>query len=381
MTLFFWILCGFLGTAYLLLFLVYIYGWQRQRSFKAPAGFLPSTSISVIVAARNEADNIAACIQSLLAQDYPPGLFRIIVADDHSTDNTAAIVQGMATGHLQLLPMQEQAEQPGISFKKKALAAAIALSEDELIVTIDADCIAPDQWLRHIAACYEQTSAQFIAAPVRFRPLPSLAGLFQSLDFMTMQGITAATVALDLGIMCNGANLAFTRKAYHAVNGYEGLLHIASGDDYLLMMKIRKWFPKDIYYLKSQAAIVDTLPQPDWLSLLRQRIRWASKTGKYDDPKMTLILLLVYLFNLSLLLSAIMSIFNPALLIVTGVFTGAKILVELCFLAPVALFYRKPLQLFWFPFLQPLHIVYIVVAGFLSTRGKYAWKDRQIQQH
>lgn len=381
MTFFFLLLYGLLGSAYLLLFLAYMYGWRRTKPFRVPAAYTASTSITVVIAARNEAANIEACIRSLLAQDYPAGLFRIIVADDHSTDNTADIIRGIHAPNLQLVLMQELPEQPGISFKKKALAAAIALSGDELIVTTDADCTAGPGWLRHIAAYYWQTGAQLIVAPVHYRPLASLAGIFQSLDFMSMQGITAATVTLDLGIMCNGANLAFTRSAYQAVNGYEGVLHIVSGDDYLLMMKIKQQFPNEVRYLKSSAAIIETLPQPDWRSFLRQRVRWASKTGKYEDRKMTWILLLVYLFNLSLLLSGIMSIFNPVLLALTGLFLAAKTLLELCYLLPVTRFYRNTPQLLWFPFLQPLHIIYIVVAGFLSRSGSYAWKDRQIKQH
>jgi cellulose synthase/poly-beta-1,6-N-acetylglucosamine synthase-like glycosyltransferase len=264
------LLCG----AYLLLLLLYGYGWYRQHTFRIPADYHPRTRISIIIAARNEEDNIASCLRSMLNQDYPAGLFHITVADDHSTDRTAAIVQQMSATNLRLIAMQDLPDPGTPTFKKEALAAAIAASEGELIVTTDADCIAGPQWLRYIAACYETSGAAMIAAPVRFRPVSNLSGVFQSLDFMTMQGITAATLQLDLGIMCNGANLAFSRRAYDTVGGYKGLTHIVSGDDYLLMTKIRKAFPGSIYYLKNNAAIIDTPPQPDWRSFLKQRVRW-----------------------------------------------------------------------------------------------------------
>jgi cellulose synthase/poly-beta-1,6-N-acetylglucosamine synthase-like glycosyltransferase len=54
-----------------------------------------STKLSVIIPARNEAHNIEACINSILNQFYPNELFEIIVIDDHSEDNTAAIVKTM----------------------------------------------------------------------------------------------------------------------------------------------------------------------------------------------------------------------------------------------------------------------------------------------
>jgi len=65
--------------------------------------------------------------------------------------------------------------------------------------------------------------------------------IFQLTDFMSMQGITAAARNLKLGNMSNGANLAFSRAAYERVGGYEGVDHMASGDDYLLMMKLNKF--------------------------------------------------------------------------------------------------------------------------------------------
>jgi len=365
---------------YIMLFMLYAYGWYRTAGPAISGAGIPVTTVDIVIAARNEEHNIAACINSLLAQDYHPELFRIIVADDHSTDRTATIVRGYDPSRVQLIRMQDMPDYGAVSFKKMALAAGINAGKGALIITTDADCIAPPQWLSTMVGCFEQTNAVLIAAPVRFVPLPSLAGLFQSLDFMAMQGITAATVRLNLGIMCNGANLAFTREAYTAVNGYEGISHIVSGDDYLLMMKIRKKFPGAIRYLRQKTAIIDTLPQPDWRSFFRQRIRWASKTGKYDDPGMTWILLLVYLFNLSALVSAMLLIFYPAF---SGIFITlivAKILMEWAFLLPVSLFYNRSVQLLFFPFLQPLHILYIVVAGFLSTVGKYSWKDRTVQQ-
>lgn len=44
--------------------------------------------------------------------------------------------------------------------------------------------------------------------------------------------------------MCNGANLAYERKAFNEVNGFAGVDHIASGDDMLLMHKIGKQYPE-----------------------------------------------------------------------------------------------------------------------------------------
>jgi len=111
---------------------------------------------------------------------------------------------------------------------------------------------------------------------------------------------------------------------------------------------------------------------------LNQRIRWSSKAGKYNDTRLTLILLLVYLFNLSLLVLFTAALFIPAYWIWLSGILFVKVLIELWYLAPVARFYNKSGELWYFPLLQPMHIAYIVLAGFLGKFGKYQWKGRSV---
>ncbi len=87
------IVCLVLALAYLGLMLVYKAGWAKQNDFVFSPDIKPTTFVSVIIPARNEAGNIRVCINSILAQEYPQHLLEIIVVDDHSTDGTAAIVE------------------------------------------------------------------------------------------------------------------------------------------------------------------------------------------------------------------------------------------------------------------------------------------------
>jgi cellulose synthase/poly-beta-1,6-N-acetylglucosamine synthase-like glycosyltransferase len=361
-----------LMVQYIGLMLLYRKGWKQQEEFMVPEGYTPKTKISIIIPARNEEANIGKCIDAIFQQDYPKDLFEVIVVDDHSRDNTVSIVNRYT--NVKCLKLSDYPTDKIIAYKKKALSIGIANSTGELIVTTDADCYMGTYWLKHIAAKYEQDKPIMIVAPVDFTCNNSIVEVFQSLDFMSMQGITVASHQLALGNMSNGANLAFTRKVYDEVDGYAGIDHLASGDDYLLMMKLKKNYPSQIGYLKTKEAIVRTLPQSSWGSFLQQRIRWASKSGKYNDSRLTLILSLVYLVNLSLFL-----------LVVTGniwvvlELLIAKTVVELCFLYPVAGFFNKRKQLIAFLLLQPLHIAYIVLAGFLGFVGVYKWKGRVVR--
>lgn len=368
---------GLLTILYFILLVSYRIGWYRQPDFILQPGYQPKTKISVIVPARNEESHIGACIRSLFEQDYPADLLEIIVVDDHSTDNTARIIQSFTDVHY--IDLRRHISGDITAYKKQALATGIAHSSGELIITTDADCTAGRLWLQHIAAIYEKDKPVMVVSPVDFSCSSSLVQLFQSLDFMSMQGITVSTLQLKLGNMCNGANLAFQRAAYEKVGGYKGVDHIASGDDYLLMMKLNKMYDGAISYNKSVESIVYTPPQPDWKSFIQQRIRWASKSGKYDDKKMTLVLSFVYLFNLSFIPLLITTLIDPFLFYYLLVIFIIKVVAELFYLYPVAGFFHKRRQLWFFPLLQPLHIAYIIIAGLLGFAGVYQWKGRKVK--
>ncbi len=373
-------ICAILTVAYLLLIVAYIKGWAKQPDFRVPPGYEPHTFITIVIPARNERSNIGACIDAILAQKYPVHLLEVIVVDDHSTDRTIDVVLEYNDERVRCIQLADYII-PGTklnAYKKAALAAGIKESRGSLIVTTDADCTAPNLWLLHIAGLYELKNPAMIVAPVIFSGSHGVLNKFQLIDFMGMQGITAAAHAMKMGNMNNGANLAFSKAIFNEVKGYEGVEHLASGDDYLLMMKVAKLPDARIEYLKSPNAIISTLPQPDWSSFLQQRIRWASKSGKYDDKRLTAILMLVYLFNCSFVVLGIAGIFNHHYWVVAGIMFGLKTIAEYIFMVPVATFFRKQWTQPYFPVLQPLHILYIVLAGFLGFIGNYRWKDRKV---
>lgn len=374
------IVCFLLSLAYSALMLLYSYGWQQQACFTG-SNHVPATKISVIIPARNEEQNIGDCIRSILSQNYPAELFEIIVVDDHSEDNTAAIVNSFQEPNVYCIDLAAYVNETEAlnSYKKKALSTGIMASEGDVVVTTDADCLAKPGWLSLIAALYQRTGAVMIVAPVNLSSDRSVLQVFQSIDFMSMQGITAAAQRLGMGNMANGANLAFSRAAYESVDGYAGIDHMASGDDYLLMVKLQNAYPGRIAYLKSTDAIVSTTPQHTWRGFLQQRIRWASKSGKYDDHKLTVILGLVYLFNCSFLILFIAGFFNSLFFGLAGLMLVCKIMSELIFLIPVSRFFNKQKQLLYFSLLQPLHIAYIIIAGFLGFIGGYEWKGRRVK--
>ena len=252
-----------LMVLYVALILYYSLAWYNipeydHSTFKSQ----PFTFITVIIPARNEAANIKACLETIATQTYPENLFEVLVIDDHSTDSTAEIVLSFTTKNIKLISLKEYIGEDEInSYKKKAIEIGVQESNGKLIVTTDADCLVPVNWLAAIAAFYEEYNPALIAAPVSINCNLNFGEIFQVLDFMTLQGITAASVHKKIHSMCNGANLAYERTAFYEVDGFKGIDSIASGDDMLLMHKIYKRYPQRVLFLKSKNAIVQTAAQ------------------------------------------------------------------------------------------------------------------------
>ncbi len=377
-----------LTVLYVSLIIYYRFAFTAIPSYQIPNSQIPTTNISIIIPARNEEHNIEDCLQSILKNNYPAHLLEIIVVDDHSTDGTAAIVKKYASQNVKLISLSDHISTKINSYKKKAIEIAVAQATGKLIITTDADCIVAPKWLQTIAAFYEEKNPAFIAAPVAIDCSWSFIQIFQSLDFMTLQGITAAVVNKKKITMCNGANMAYERAAFYEVGGFAGIDNIASGDDMLLMHKIYKQYPARVMFLKAAAGIVKTTAVNTIKEFFNQRIRWASKADKYDDKRILPVLTLVYLVNVIILLVPLLTLLNINYYVIfnnshsiinTWLYLLLfKIVGELIFLYPVAAFFKKKDWLLFFPFMQPFHILYTVIAGWLGKFGKYSWKERSV---
>lgn len=379
----FLIFIAILFLAYAIILLLYRKWFLQLNHFNIPPNHSPVTNFSIIIPARNEALHINTCLQSIFKQNYPELLFEIIVIDDHSTDNTSECVERLMLQYknVKLIKLANELNGEIInSYKKKAIENAINYAKGDWIITTDADCITPTNWLLILDAWIQQNNTVFVAAPVAFTNNGSLLQTFQFIDFMSLQGITAASVSAGFHNMCNGANLAYKKDIFIKVNGFKGIDNIASGDDMMLMNKIKKLYPNSVSYLFSNMAIVYTHPMPSWKDFFNQRIRWASKAEQFKtkDSSIFFVLVLVYLFNVCLFILPFLSIFNIHFLLFWVLFILLKTLAELAFDLPVAKFYGQPF-VWWFPFMQPLHIVYIVVSGWLGRFGSYHWKGRNVK--
>lgn len=361
---------------YLVVVVAFIRGWHKLVYFK-PADRVLSTKVSILVAARNEAENISKTIEDLIAQSYSKVLTEIIFIDDHSTDRTAEIIGAYAGSGVKLIRLNE--DQPLNSYKKKAIQTAIADATGTLIITTDADCRMGKDWLTTVVSFYEEKKNKMISSPVAYFEEKSFFERAQTLEFLYLIGLGASTIGNGKSSTCNGANLAYEREAFYEVGGFKGIDDLASGDDELLLHKMAARYEGNIGFLKNENAVVYTHPKATLKEFIQQRKRWASKSTRYKNKSIIVLGVCIWLFNLSILVNLGIGVFEGFYFKLAMIQLLAKMLVEFLFLYDVTTFARRKKLMVLLPVLNVMHILYIVYIGVAGNTGKYNWKGRMVK--
>lgn len=372
-----WVLWLLAGT-YALLTITLWRAWATIPLTRyVSANTQPQPTITVVIPVRNEAQHLPALLADLDQQTYPH--FSVIIADDASSDNTASL----ATIHSQTaayeLTVLSLADDPAVaSPKKRAIAESIAQASGELIVTTDGDCRVGPHWLESIANFYDQTGAKLISGPVTFITERAVFGSLQTVEFASLIGAGAATMALEQPTMCNGANLCYQRAVFADVGGFAGVDHVASGDDELLMHKIAVRYPGGVRFLKNPDAIVETGAHQSLGAFYQQRKRWAGKWRTYTSLFPTLLAVFVFLSNLAPVVAAGYWLAGalPTWGLLGIVFT--KLLPEFVYLRSILVFLRKPWAVLWIPLTQLVYPFYVLFFGLVAQRPGLVWKGRRL---
>ncbi|MBK8501453.1 MAG: glycosyltransferase [Saprospiraceae bacterium] len=187
--------------------------WRRLNSDLFWKGEFPL--VSVVIAARNEADNLDAIIRSVLTQKYPDGQFELILVDNHSTDESLSIMISHARSDARIKIIDLSKKLPvHQAFKKHALTAGIERASGEIILTTDADCIVPDEWIHHMVGYILATGKDLITGPVKIAEAILLIEKYQQLELAGLAVATGGGIQNRCLLMANGANLAFKRENF-----------------------------------------------------------------------------------------------------------------------------------------------------------------------
>ncbi len=367
---------------YSCLIIAFIIGFDKIENFN-PEGSVSKTKFSIVIPFRNEAQALPVLIKSLKQLDYPSDKFEILFVDDDSQDDSVEIINGFldkpldcARGDIKIIKNNRKSDSP----KKDAVETAICQANFDWIITTDADCHVPQDWLKTFDAFIQQYQPKLIAAPVSYNNTNSLLEQFQLLDLLSLQGSTIGGFGIEKPFMCNGANLCYEKQAFLDINGFEGNEHIASGDDIFLLEKMIANYPDKVHFLKSNTTIIHTKPEETLKKLISQRIRWAAKATSYKNNFSKLVSISVFSINFLLILLFLGCIIGYYSWINFIIIFLVKFCVDFMLLFKTAIFFKQQSVLkhyFWSSIIYPIFIIFIVLSSFTSG---YSWKGRSYKQ-
>jgi len=347
-----------------------IYGFSKVKKYQKK-NLIPQIRFTIIVPFRNEADNLPKLLESFSNLNYPNDLFEVILVDDNSAEKFQ--VSGFRF-QVSVIDNIRVSNSP----KKDAISTAMQDVKTNWVITTDADCIVPVNWLLTFDNYIQENQVSMLASAVSYDCKNSFLDHFQQLDLTSLQGATVGSFGLRKAFMCNGANFAYTKSLFEKLNGFEGNDKIASGDDVFLLQKAANLFPEEVYYLKAEEAIVITKPTENWKSLFYQRVRWAAKTSSYQSSFGKFLGLVVFFGNLSFVIGFVFFLFGIWSLKLLALYAILKFTVDFVLIYITNQFLTKTrlkhlvLSSLFYPFFS-------LAVALYSLFGSYEWKERRFK--
>lgn len=356
--------------------------WQQTPKWYLQQIHQPELSVAVIIAARNEATGIKACIESVLesidhlSSIYPSVSVRVYIGDDHSDDRTLELATAVKDERLTILSMPT-----GVEGKKATIQYLVNQSSADYLLFTDADCVVSRSWIATVASYFDRSQAVAVTGLVRTPASYKLIDHWQYLDIIGMMAMTAHGLYRGTYTLGNGANMAVKRDIYQEISAEIAGVDFASGDDVFVLQKLKARYPDKVRFLKAQGSIVSTTTESHWTALWSQRKRWASKTKGYEERGVVRLQGFAWIYCIVLIVSFLITPLTGGVSFFTGMLLlMTKMAVDGLLLSRVADFfaYRRPFRAYVFVGLT--HVLYIVMMGLVALLPTtYRWKGRHLR--
>ncbi len=234
--------------------------------------------VSVIICAKNEAENLKKNLPHILNQDYP--FFEVIVVNDHSIDETANILLEFQKKFSTLHIISRKRVNSDRIGKKFALAEGIEKAKYEVLLLTDADCKPnSSKWIQSMQEQVDGVKAVGLG----YSPYEKRKGMLNR--FIRYETVYTAIQYLSFALwnapyMGVGRNLIYRKSLYHKVNGFKSHEHIASGDDDLFINAIAHLDNTTVIVNKN--AFVYSDPKETLKSFIRQKSRHLTTGTSYQ---------------------------------------------------------------------------------------------------
>lgn len=327
--------------------------------------------VSVIISARNEAENLSKYLPNILEQQYP--VFEVVVINDCSVDDSEYILEQFEHkySHLKVVRVTEHAKFK--TGKKFAVTMGIKAAKYDHLLFTDADCQpVSENWIARMAAQFQNPEHQIILGYSPYYKTGSLVNIL--IRFETVKtAINYFSAALrGNAYMGVGRNMAYTKDVFFKAKGFASHMHIMSGDDDLFVNQNAT--PQNTAIEIHPDSFMYSEPKAGFGAWFRQKRRHmgAGKMYKARHKRLLSADALTGLLFYGLLIACLF--FKPAVYAAAGLF-GLRWLLQI-------LVYRKQFirfqakDLLWFlPLLDIVYYVYLNVFGLIGSVIKTSkWK-------
>jgi len=359
---------AFFLLIYALLIFLFILGLTKiKRNYLISVTELPF--LTVVVACRNESNNLKHLAKTLINQNYPIEKFEIILVNDHSIDTTADVLRDIEKSDNRFRILHLTSNCFG---KKAALRKGIEHAQGDIIAVTDADCRIPSNWLSGIANSFANKQIKLLLGAVKMESKNFFESL-QALEFNSLIGSSMGAAMMGFPFLANGANMAFRKTSFLETDIKP---NIASGDDIFLLQGIKsKYGASAITFLTDPSTVILTKPKKTLQAFLLQRLRWLSKSKGYSDPQIIFIGIIIFTTNILLLIGCL---FFCSLWPYFLAGLVAKFSVDFILLFFSSRFLRqKSLLIYSFPLLI-IYPFYLFLVSLLALFKTPEWKARKI---
>jgi cellulose synthase/poly-beta-1,6-N-acetylglucosamine synthase-like glycosyltransferase len=323
------------------------------------------TKFSIIVAARNEADNIPVLISALKKINYPGENYEVIIVDDDSADNTFENAKDQCSDITNISVVR--ATDKIYSGKRGVLEYGISLAKHPNILITDADCIPEENWLKELSQI-NNGNCDFYFGIAPFIQRENVANKISCYENFVNSLLAVSALKLNLPYTASARNFGFKKEAYIKVGGYNNTIDTISGDDDLLLREAVKNKLK-ICAFTNPGSFVYSEAKNTFKDYFSQRARH-TQTSFYYPLKQKLFLTIWHLLNIAFILS-------PLLMFVNEFFVLPFFIKIILDITRTILFQKKfnyKFKIYEAIYLQILYEIFIIVHFFNARFGKIVWK-------
>ena len=341
------IYCAFIVVVVIqIIFYAFIFG--KFAFLKPQEALSKSLPVSIIICAKNEAQNLKRFLSSVVSQEYPN--FEIVLINDASNDDTLEVMEAYAERHENIKLVNVKSIEAFWGNKKYALTLGIKAAKNEYLLFTDADCRPLSKfWVNEMAShfsdkksiilgygAYSKIKNSFLNKVIRFETLTTAVNYFSfSLAGLPYMGV--------------GRNLAYSKKEFFKANGFITHIKVRSGDDDLFVNQVAT--KDNTAICVSKESFTESIPKTTLKSWFKQKRRHVS-TAKYYKPKDKIMLAALYISGLlfwALAITLLVTLYRWE--IVVGLLL-LRLVIQYTFLGLSAKKLNETDLLFWMPFLE-----------------------------